>query len=90
MKHRAHENTMETINRKLALMVTGAYRTSPTAAILVLAKIPPVRIMVEERIEVHDKVKHKNQLKQEIMEKWHTIWQNYDGHAKTYLPDLRD
>jgi len=90
MKYKAHENTMETINRKLALMVTGAYRTSPTAAILVLAKIPPVKLMVEERIEVHKKVKEKNQLKQEMIEKWHTIWQNYHGHAKTYLPDLRD
>lgn len=87
--HKVHETTLEGINRKLALMVSGAYKTAPTEAVLAMAKIPPIKLMIEERIETHKKIKEKAEIKSAILNKWEEIWQQYDGHAKIFIPNLR-
>lgn len=84
---RIGENHLESVNRKLALMVTGAYRTSPTAALLVLAKIPPIKLLVEKRTKLYQ---NKTEIKNDLTEKWNATWENYDGHTKILIPNLLD
>lgn len=87
--HKNHETTLETINRKLALMITGAYRTAPTTAILALAKIPPVGLLIRERVELHCRGKtEKSAIRSELLESWGTAWQQYGGQTRMLIPDL--
>jgi len=37
VERKVHESTLEGINRKLALMVSGAYKSAPTEAVLILS-----------------------------------------------------
>lgn len=89
LKYKAHEATLESINRKLALMVSGAYRTAPTEALLTMSKIPPIRLLIEERLETHKGIKEKTEIKSTLLNKWENDWQQYDGHAKIFIPNLR-
>lgn len=50
-----YENLLENVNRQAALRVTTAYRTSPTTAILVIAKIARIKLTVQESREVSKK-----------------------------------
>ncbi|XP_030754182.1 uncharacterized protein LOC115880977 [Sitophilus oryzae] len=90
LKYKLYENILDSINRKIALRVTSAYRTSPTKAILVLAGIPPIKLQTEQRSLVY---KHGDQFRFEarniILDKWQDAWSQYQGWAKTFILDVR-
>ncbi|XP_030754380.1 uncharacterized protein LOC115881140 [Sitophilus oryzae] len=53
MRFKHYENMLERINRKLTVRVASAYCTCPTVAVLCLAKIPPVRLLIQERHQIY-------------------------------------
>lgn len=90
LNYKTHELSLNSIIRRLALMVTGAYRSAPTEAVLVLAKIPPIKLQIKRRIDVHEKGKTAVvEIDEDMTTKWEQEWLEYRGHMKKYIPNLR-
>lgn len=49
----ARRRQVERVRRALTLRITSAYRTVSTAALAVLAGVPPVHLLADERRSVH-------------------------------------
>lgn len=48
LKYQKYEDLLNKTIRKLALLICSAYRTSPNTAIQVIAKLPPIKLLVIE------------------------------------------
>lgn len=74
----------ENINRlKAALRVTVAYSTAPTTAILIIAKIAPIKLSILERREVYQKgARHSRNLQGQQQ------WETYEGHTKIFIKNV--
>lgn len=71
---------LKRINRSMTLRITSAYRTNPTQAVLLLGKIPPIDLLVEERNLIYKNGKDfRAEARRIIMEKWQTRWAEYNG-----------
>lgn len=91
IERKNHAASLEGINRKLALMISAAYRSAPTEAVLVLAKIPPIKLRIEQRIKIYNEGQQvANEAKELELTKWEAKWNLYDGHAKKFIPDLKN
>ncbi|XP_066247232.1 uncharacterized protein [Euwallacea similis] len=78
-KYKKYDAILERAYRSLALWVASAYRTAPTAAVLALAKIPPVRIRVKERCMMCEMGrKHSGEVRRWVLEKWEMEWEGYE------------
>lgn len=82
-------NMLERINRNLALRVCRGYRTISTNALYVIAKIPPMQLLIQERIDVHNGMA-KNAAREKLLEDWQQKWQNTaDGWTRKLIPQLK-
>lgn len=52
VQYKYYQQMIDRSFRQMALCITRAYRTTPTQAILLIAKIPPVKLQVEEKLQV--------------------------------------
>lgn len=86
LKYKCYENLLENINRQAALRITAAYRTAPTTAILVISKIAPIKLLVQERREVYQNGNsYRKEARKQRNTQWQLEWENYQGHTKTFI-----
>lgn len=91
LKYKKYELMLERINRKMAIRITSAYRTVPTTAILVLAGNLPIKLSVEERVVIYERGKgYKIEARNEAIQKWQTMWDNYEGWTKIFIRNVKD
>jgi len=57
---------LEEIQRRAALRCVCAYRTAPTVAVCILARMPPIDLLIEERVEVY-REKKKARIKNTVL-----------------------
>lgn len=90
LNKKKYELMLESVNRRMAIRITSAYRTVPTKAILVIAGILPIKLKVEERVLLHSQSGlTKKEVRDTVMDKWQNIWNDYNGVAKIFIKDLR-
>ena len=75
---------MEPVHRRSALRITSAYRTTSGEAAHVLAGIPPIKLLAEERVlmrnranqrrEQQDSTETEREIKELIISKWQEEW----------------
>ena len=69
-----------------------AYRTASTSALLVIARIPPIHLLVEERCAIHEGA-NKKAVREIILGKWQQKWQE-EAHkgqwTKRLIPNLKE
>lgn len=89
IQYKKYEHLLEKVTRKMALLITAAYRTAPTTAILVLADVPPVALTLKNRVSTFAQsadVKHR--ANHELLQSWQAIWNTYEGWTKVFIKDL--
>ncbi|XP_048523799.1 uncharacterized protein LOC125504981 [Dendroctonus ponderosae] len=71
LKYQHYSNLMTGINRKLAIMITSAYKTVPTIAIEAIAGTIPLDLLVRERVEMQTLgSEHKANAREATMRAW--------------------
>ncbi|ERL83462.1 hypothetical protein D910_00454 [Dendroctonus ponderosae] len=71
LKYQHYSNLMTGINRKLATMITSAYKTVPTIAIEAIAGTIPLDLLVRERVEMQTLgSEHKANAREATMRAW--------------------
>lgn len=79
------------VQRRMALSITRAYRTTSTVALQVIAAVIPIDLMIEERAKTYKKTpEERQQEREETISKWNLRWPEEEKGAWTRLliPDL--
>ena len=91
LRHKKYVQLVRTVERKMSVGVTSAYRTVATDAVGVIAMCPPYDILIWERARNwEDRGLRKAERRQEVMAKWQQRWEKYGGWAKTFITDVRE
>lgn len=89
LKHKKYQKMLETVNRRLAIGVTSAYRTISSAAVQAVAGVPPIELLVKEREEIHKNGKmFKAEARKNLFTSWQQKWHEYQGWAKFFIKDV--
>ncbi|ERL96104.1 hypothetical protein D910_01043, partial [Dendroctonus ponderosae] len=91
LKYQKYANMLEAVNRKLALGVAGAYRTTGTKAILSITGQPPIDLIIQERMEIYDKGKDfRNQARESLFNQWQARWNEYNCWTKIFIRNVKE
>lgn len=91
LKQKQHLKKLLSVQRKVAIRITSAYKTTSTKALLVLANTPPIDLLVEERTMI-ERGENRTQARTTTLERWQTEWMQADGTAewtKRLIKDIR-
>lgn len=91
MEKQVHRRVYMNIQRKAAIRIIRAYRTTSTRALLVLARTPPIDLLVEMRVAIEKGVSRQD-AHGKMMSNWQKRWQNDEGQAawtRRLIKDLR-
>ena len=89
-RHKYYRQMLESLNRRIAIRVTSAYRTVSTAAVFAISGVPPIDLRIKEKLLVYTKGKEfRAQARQEIMDEWQNRWSQYEGLTKMNIKDIR-
>lgn len=91
-----YKNMLSGIQRRALLRIASGYRTVSTAAIQVISGIPPISLIVEERLRLYQlENAHLESVKKRerviTVQKWQDEWEDHVGTAawtKTLIPDI--
>lgn len=90
VEHRKYAKMLEGVNRRLAIMIAAGYRTVPTEAIQVIAGLPPLELLAEERSEIYKLGKEaKKPARRKLLDAWQQRWDKYDGWCKIFIKDIK-
>ena len=90
LKYKKYTNMIRSVERKMAVRVTSAYRTVATDAIGVIARCPPYDLLVWERSRNwEDKGENRSETRAELMRRWQRRWSEYQGWAKTFIQEVQ-
>lgn len=78
------------IQRRLALRVCSAYRTTSTDAVLVIAGIPPIGLLVKERCRIMTEGIDRKVARQVVFREWQEKWNQENGKALWTKRLIRD
>lgn len=80
----------ESAQRRALLAVTGAYRTTSTRALQVIAGAPPIKLMIEMKINIESGMARK-EAEEICLQEWQSLWTDSEKGRWTYsfLPDVR-
>ena len=91
MDHFRYRNSLNSVLRRVGIGVIGGYRTASTVAVQVLAGIPPVDLLVRERVELNDLGRlYKNEIRNRLFLDWQTRWDTYEGWAKVFVGNVQN
>ncbi|CAH0558572.1 unnamed protein product [Brassicogethes aeneus] len=91
LKHHKNVEMLDRVSRRLAIGITAAYRTVSTAAVQVVAGLPPMDLMVRERAHVKDNGPDSREWAREAtLRAWQERWDGYEGWAKTFIKNIGD
>ncbi|KAJ8961714.1 hypothetical protein NQ318_021314 [Aromia moschata] len=63
------------IQRRVSIRICSAYKTISTEGVGVIAGIPPIDLMIQERVETYD-IEQRNTAKTTLMARWQEKWTN--------------
>ncbi|KAJ8965282.1 hypothetical protein NQ314_004245 [Rhamnusium bicolor] len=94
LNKQTHHNKLKKLQRRVALRVCGAYRTTSLEAALVISGIIPIKYQVEERCYIYDAregEQTRNEIRENIMNKWQQEWREGTKGRWTQrlIPDIR-
>lgn len=86
----ATRSRLERVQRGAALRVCSAYRTVSYEAVLVVAGVPPLKLLAKERREVYEGV-GKQEAKDRLFRRWQTRWNDSTKGRWTrrLIPNIR-
>lgn len=92
-----YKSMLESTQRKMLLRVICGYRTISTCAVQVVAGVPPLSLLVEERAELFASGREctevsKREARSRTVAKWQQIWEEHSDTAqwtKKLIPDIR-
>lgn len=89
LENKYQKSRLISIQRAMAIRVCSAYRTISTAAVFVLACIPPIDIMALERKEKYEGV-NKTDSRRNVLARWQSRWEQEETGRWTYelIPDI--
>lgn len=93
MKTKKYRDKLITIQRKMLIKVSRAYRTTSTDALQIITGIPPIDLRVEQRAEAFKKEKEqKEQTKETMMTKWQERWSysNKGEWTRMLIPSINE
>lgn len=78
------------IQRLTSIRIASAYRTISTEAVGVIAGVPPIDLLIEERKEIYNGVQ-KQIARGDLLDKWQESWVRGTNGRWTYnlIPDIR-
>lgn len=79
LKLTKYRNLINSTQRKALLRVTSAYRTVSTVAVQVIAGVPPIHLLAEERVRLYKREdgnteRAKNAERETTLKKWNQEW----------------
>lgn len=90
LKFKKYANMLGKINRNLALRISRGYRTISTEALLVMAKVPPMDLLVEERVDLQSGMPRKA-ARNKLLEAWQQRWVlSAQGWTRKIIPRIRE
>ena len=94
IKHAKYKNMVASVQRKLALRISSAYRTVSLEAAQVLAGLIPIDLKIKERRQTHgnNNTGTREQIRQDIMKEWQDRWNGMQQKAKwtrTLIKDIQ-
>lgn len=89
LNKKVYLNTLLSVQRKVAIRITSAYRTTSTKAILMIARTPPIDLLVEERSKI-ERGENKSETRETLLGKWQEKWDTDDGTANWTKRLIRD
>lgn len=84
------KSKLESAQRQTLLAVTGAYSTTSTRALQVIAGVPPIQLQIELRINI-EKGMPRQEAQDNCLEEWQRLWMgtNKGRWTYTFLPDVK-
>jgi hypothetical protein len=83
LEKKLYRNKLMSVQRRIAIRIIGAYRTTSTKALLVIARSPPVYLLVRLRAQVEREGNVEAQRAQENMiNNWQEEWDRNDGKGE--------
>lgn len=81
---------LESAQRRALLVVTGAYKTTSTRALQVIAGAPPINLIIEMKIKIESGMT-RQEAEEICLQEWQSQWADSDKGRWTYsfLPDVR-
>lgn len=87
--YKKYAGMLRAANRRLAIGVMAAYRTVSGEAAEVVAGMPPLDLLVEERSLLYERGKDvANELKERTVEMWQERWKGYEGWTRVLISDI--
>lgn len=91
IQRKKYRDILERMQRRLAIRVCSAYRTTSTAALQVLADDIPVDLRIKERTRRRE-TEDEGGLRQEILDEWQRRWRedtSTTSWTRKLIPDVR-
>jgi len=81
---------LESAQRSALLAITGAYKTASTAALQVIAGVPPINLVIQMKIDVQNGIP-KEEARQICLNSWQEAWTLSEKGRWThsFIPDVR-
>jgi len=81
---------LESAQRQTLLAVTGAYNTTSTRALQVIAGVPPIQLQIEMRINTENGMT-RQEAEDKCLEDWQELWTGTDKGrwTFTFIPNVR-
>lgn len=87
-RKKKYKTKLEAVNRKLAIRVTGAYRTVSLEAVLVVAGMPPLELLAEERADRLNGISVTT-ARNKLLQDWQQRWERQGNTwTKRLIPDV--
>ena len=79
------------VQRRTAIHIISAFRTTSTQALLVIARTPPIDLLTKQRTQIAEEGReHKNRIQESMLTIWQKRWKTETstaGWTRRLLPD---
>ncbi|XP_060536260.1 uncharacterized protein LOC132708142 [Cylas formicarius] len=93
VEKKVYKRILSSVQRRVAIRVSEAYRTTSNKALMVIARIPPINLLVKCRARIEkDGPDAKTEAQNTVMLCWQEEWDTDDGRAewsKKLIPNIR-
>lgn len=90
MDRKCYRNTFLRVQRQAAIRITRAYRTTSTKALLVLARVPPIHLLVDQRNQILNEQPRCESENNTLIDSWKKWWDIEDGVASWTKALIKD
>lgn len=93
LERSSHERVYTSIQRRMAIRIISAYRTTSTKALLVLARTPPIHLLIKQRLEIEKSGRiSREDAYNGMINAWQATWEENEERAqwtKKLIKDIR-